>query len=67
MSIEGSGFASCGWVRVTRYYVEHTCGQFKMGRDHSLAIAEGIAAKSDGLLDNSENITPKRIMLFVNE
>ena len=37
------------------------------GQDHSLATTEWIAAKSDGLFDNSENITPERIMLFVNK
>lgn len=57
-----------GWVTVTCYFGEHTCGQFNVGeytcgqfrpgRDHSMVTLEWIAAKLMSLFDESHNITP---------
>ena len=56
-----------GRVRVTRYCGEHTCGHLRPGKDHTMAIVEWIAHKSEGLYDDSQHITPKHIMLHVNK
>lgn len=47
------------WITVTRYCGEHTCGQFKLGKDHVMKTGEWIVTKSEGLFDESHNIPRK--------